>query len=354
MTPRRRLVYIINSFDIGGAEVGMCRLLSELDQNEYDVTVVALSGQSNEIRERIPAWINIIDLSFTDSPSFPAVRDFLGRICSADVIVGSLYHSSIVARMMGLLNWRATIATWQHSERFTSVARKHSYRLTAGLSDVVLADSESVAEMLVEDLGLPRDIVQTVPIAGIDLNEFSPVSHTETTDITVGTVARLMEAKNPWMVLDVAERLADTRITFEIAGGGELYDDLQKAIRERNLTNVALLGRIDNVPSFLATLDIYFQPSRWEGLCITVLEAMAAGLPVVGSDVGGISKNIRDEVNGLLYNPDDTTGFVTGIETLSKSADLRNRLGSCGREYVAQGYTRSNLATAFTEAIGPE
>lgn len=76
--------------------------------------------------------------------------------------------------------------------------------MTGRFSDVVLADSEPVAEMLISDLGLDENLVHTVPLAGIDLEEYTPVTHRDSTEITVETVGRLSEQKNITTVLDVA------------------------------------------------------------------------------------------------------------------------------------------------------
>jgi glycosyltransferase involved in cell wall biosynthesis len=223
--------------------------------------------------------------------------------------------------------------------------------LTAGFSDVVLADSEPVAEMLISDLELDENLVHTVPLAGIDLERYTPVTHCDSTEITVGTIGRLSEQKNITTVLDVAGRFHASNVQFEIAGDGELYEKLQAQIDGRNLTNVSLLGFVTDVPAFIADLDIYFQPSLWEGLCITVLEAMATRLPVVGSDVGGIGRNIEDGESGYLYEPDDVDGFVSGIERLRTNPGLRQRFGDHGREIVGESFTQDVLVREFERAI---
>jgi len=206
--------------------------------------------------------------------------------------------------------------------------------------------------MLISDLGLDRDLVYTVPIAGIDLDQYTSAVHDDTDEVTVGTVGRLSEQKNYSTVLDIAERSGESNIRFEIAGDGELYEELQAEIEERNLTNVTLHGLVDDVPSFLGDLDIYLQPSRWEGLCITVLEAMAAGLPVVGSDVGGIGRNVEQGTSGYLCSSNDVDGFVSAIETLAEDPEHRRRFGERGREIVKNGFTRKVLVREFKSAIG--
>ena len=345
------LVYIINSLETGGAETGMARLLSGLDPEKYDVTVLGLDDHSTSLTDQLPPWVRVVDLRLRSGIGVSNLRELYSSVRTADVIVGSLYHSSMIARLCRVIRPTATIATWHHSNLFGSEVRRSTFRWTAPLSDVILADSDSVAEMLVSDLGLSRDRVHTVPIAGIDLDEYAPKTHGDTDEMVVGTIGRLTEAKNYQMVLDIAERLLGSNINFEIAGDGELYEELQAEIEERDLTNVTLHGFVDDVPAFLEDLDIYLQPSRWEGLCITVLEAMASGLPVVGSNVGGIGRNVEEGISGHLYEPDDIDGFVSGIGILSADPNLRSQFGERGRQMVSNRFTKDVLVAEFETAI---
>ena len=348
---RTELVYIINSLHTGGAEIGMCRLLDGLDQREYDVTVISLDGHSEDLTDQTPPWVRVIDLRLRSGPNVSTLRALYSPIRTADVIVGSLYHSSMVARLAQVVNLDATIATWQHADQFITNFRRRTFRWTAGFSDVILADSEPVAEMLISELGLDSCLVHTVPIAGIDLQEYTPVTHQNSTDITVGTIGRLAKQKNITAVLDVAEQFHDSKVRFEIAGDGELYDELQAQIGERGLSNVSLLGFVENIPSFLANLDIYFQPSLWEGLCITVLEAMAAELPIVGSAVGGIQRTVQHEQTGFLRDPEAVDQFVSDIQTLGDNPTLRSEFGRKGRNIVEHKYTKDVLIEEFETAI---
>ena len=351
MEESTKVVYIINSLEVGGAEFGLCRLLNGLKSQEYDVTVLALNSHSDRLTSKIPPWVRVVDLRLRSGIGVSTIRELYSTVRTADVIVGSLYHSSMLARLCGVLQPNATIATWHHANLFESDLRRLSFKFTSQLSDVVLADSEPVSEMLIADLGLDPNLVHTVPIAGINLDEYTIVEHRDCEEITVGTVGRLSEQKNHKMILDVAEELRDDNFRFEIAGDGELYDTIQEEITERDLHNVTLYGLVEDVPSFLADLDIYFQPSLWEGLCITVLEAMASGLPVVGSGVGGIGRNVEKDSSGFLYEPDNLDGFVSGIETLATDPELRKQFGTRGRAIVKEGFTQDMLVSEFEKAI---
>jgi len=164
-------------------------------------------------------------------------------------------------------------------------------------------------------------------------------------------VGTLSPAKNHDAVLEVASRLADRDIHFAIAGDGKRRKELIEEVAERGLTNISFLGRVDSVPEFLSVVDIYFQPSHYEGLCITVLEAMAAGKPVVASTAGEIPRNVRDGKEGYIADPEDVDAFVDAIEELADDPALRSRIGDSGRERVADRYSREVLVKTFSAVV---
>ncbi|MCU4926475.1 glycosyltransferase family 4 protein [Halobacteria archaeon AArc-dxtr1] len=336
---------------MGGAEVGMCRLLNGLEADKYNVTVIALNGHSEDLTDRIPSWVTVYDLQITDNPSISAIRKLWSTARSADVIVGSLYHSVMIARLSGLLNQKSTIATWQHIEEFKTDNRRKIIGLTNRLSDTVIADSEPVAEMYRSEFEVDEEFVKTVPIAGVRLDNYTPRQHQSRETVVVGSVGRLVPQKNYEALVKIAEELSTEDIVFRIAGDGPKRTEFETMIEDRNLENIEFVGEVTDVPEFLSEVDIYVQPSRWEGLCMTVIEAMAAGLPVVGSTVGGIERNVEEGASGFLYEPHDTTGFRSGIETLAADPDLRTQFGERGRSIVAESFTQEVLVAEFENAI---
>lgn len=345
------LVYIINTLQVGGAEIGMCRLLNGLDEDKYHITVVVLNGRSTGVEDQIPSSVNIVRLYHSPESSLSIGLKFINIVRNADVIVGSLFHSAIAAKLAGIVNPDATVGTWRHNTLFKNKKRKMVFNLTKSLNDVVLADSEAVAKTLITETSVDRSLVHTVPIAGIDMSRYQPVMHDVTATPIVGTVGRLTKQKNHFTILDVAQRLQDTNIRFKIAGDGELREKLEEETERRSLSNVSFRGFVSDVPEFLSGLDIYFQPSYHEGLCITVLEAMATNLPVIGSDVGGISQNITHGRNGYIHDPQNIEAFAASIQKLSSSADLREEVGREARATVENQYTQSDLVEEMVRAI---
>ncbi|QSG05100.1 glycosyltransferase [Halapricum desulfuricans] len=345
-----RITYLINTLGVGGAERGMARLFSGLSPNRFDVTVIGLATRGGGIVDLLPDHVTVIDLGMDSPRDATRLWTVWRELSGTDVLVTSLYHATQVGRVLGTLRRVPVILSWQHNERLDSSLRQRLFGLLSTLDTTVLADSEAAVTGAVES-GVPPEKVHRVPIAGIDLDEYEPVSHGPRDTVTVGTVGRLAAQKNMHAVLDVAASLQNEPLEFRIAGEGPQRDELEKRIRAESIDNVTLEGFVDSVPHFLSGLDVYFQPSVREGLCVTVVEAMAAGLPVVGSAVGGITETVVPGETGMLEEPSSTDAFVDDILELSTDYEMRATYGTAGRERVAEHYSRERLVKEFLEVV---
>lgn len=368
MSEPPKLTYLISGLEIGGAEVGMVRLLDGLPEDELDITVVALDGGERTVVPDIPDHVEVIDLQIENKLFVHKLLPLVPILRETDILLGSIYHAEILARLFDLVMPVDTLLTWAHNTEFKTPIRRWVDRLTIGRCDAILADSEAVVTMLVERQGVDPEKIRVVPIAGLSMDEYDrpavplrsldysviggePLDQVEEDIIVVGTVGTLSSAKNHDAVLEVASRLADRDVHFAIAGDGPRREELIAEVTKRALGNVSFLGRVDSVPEFLSAVDIYFQPSHYEGLCITVLEAMAAGKPVVASTAGEIPRNVRDGTHGYIADPTDIEAFTDAIRRLETDPALRSDFGDAARQRVGDRYSKRLLVDAFLEII---
>ena len=140
---------------------------------------------------------------------------------------------------------------------------------------------------------------------------------------------------------------ADYRAAF--VGEGPLLQEVAATIRERGLTErIDLLGDRGDVPGVLASADVFVLSSRSEGFPVSILEAMAAGLPVVATDVGGVAESVADGETGLLVPPGDPGALAAALDRLLTDSALRLRLGTAGRErarrhFDVAGFRRTHV-----------
>ncbi|WP_313927398.1 glycosyltransferase [Pseudoxanthomonas sp.] len=155
--------------------------------------------------------------------------------------------------------------------------------------------------------------------------------------VVVGTVGRLVELKNQRLLLDAVAQLAPSHpdVVVVLAGDGPLRSELEAFARQCGIAGrVVFTGSRKDIPALLAAFDIFTLPSRTEGLSIALLEACAAGLAVIATDVGGNSEIVRDGATGYLVPSDDAVSLHAALDTLLLSPSDRRRLGDAARAWV--------------------
>ncbi len=138
---------------------------------------------------------------------------------------------------------------------------------------------------------------------------------------------------------------------FVLVGGGDLRRELEQHRHDLGLDEtVTFTGLLTNAASrALPSFDIYFQPSLWEAMSISILEAMAAGKSVVSTDVGEAPHLIEHGTEGFLYKPRDVEGMASAILVLAQDALLRRVTGEAAARKVAQRFTVDHMTRAYEE-----
>jgi len=232
-------------------------------------------------------------------------------------------------------------------------------------ADAVTAVCGAVADSLVRDYGVPRTRVRVVP-NGADLPdelEERPAARKLRDRMGVGMfkplwvcVGRLEEQKGHAVLLEALAEIKRRGLDFvvAIAGDGSLRAALEKKTHELGLeSRVHFLGQVDSVGPVLLAADAVVLPSRWEGLPLTLLEALARSRAVVASRVGGIPEVIEDGVHGRLVPPGDAAALAAVLEDFHKKPDAAQRLGAEGAERVRIEFTWPRVVESF-EAVYDE
>lgn len=203
--------------------------------------------------------------------------------------------------------------------------------------------------------GRPRGHV--VPL-GIDLDRFGSAKPALRQEASlVGHVARLAEQKGQRYLLEAAAlvvaRRPDTR--FVLVGDGELRDELEAQARSLGLgDHVQFTGARADVPELLASFDVFAFPSLFEGFCVAVIEAQAAGVPVVATPVGGIRETVVHGETGLLVPPRDPAALAEAIVRLLDSPDEARRLAGEARRQVRERFSETRMVEETLTLYGRE
>lgn len=174
----------------------------------------------------------------------------------------------------------------------------------------------------------------------------------------IGAVANFRKNKNHIFLLKAFEALAESRkdVKLLLIGQGFKHDpenseeDLRRFVNESGMSEkVLFLGYREDIPELLSVMDAFCLTSYKEGLPISLIEAMAAGLPVIGTEVEGIREVIEDGKNGLLVKPDDVEGLKKALSTLLLDRALRARLGEVSRATAERVYSFKNCLESYED-----
>lgn len=196
-----------------------------------------------------------------------------------------------------------------------------------------VAISNKVKSILINSLNLNPEKIATI-YNGIDLNKFKINRKNNSEVKKIISIGRLTKAKdypNLFRALDkLILKLNKQNIplpSVNIAGTGELEKELKTLISKMNLDNiVSFLGLRQDIPELLKESDIYVMSSEWEGLSISLIEALASGIPIVATNAGSNNEVIENNVSGIIVPIKDPEALAEGIYNLIINKDLRDRL----------------------------
>lgn len=229
------------------------------------------------------------------------------------------------------------------------------FRVITNGADIVITLSRLSREKALK-LGANPNKVVVLP-NGVDLNLFYPSNELRPAEdrferLTVVYVGRISAAKGVFVMLGAAKKLSDKygdRFSFLFAGDGPDRTIMQDFIQNAKLSNVTLLGHVNNVRELLTNSDLFVLPSLYEGLPLSLLEAMACKIPVVVTSVGDIPALINNGQNGVLVPPRDVGSLVHALEKLADDDSYRKKLAENAYEIIKKNYSLERMVNQLKE-----
>ena len=233
-------------------------------------------------------------------------------------------------------------------------------RHAIGQADCFTTVSEDLKRFFIDEVGIAADAA-TVVHSGVDIEKFKPDKDRKHLAEILGmgdsknfilSVGRLTEAKDHTTFLEAIALLKDWGLKprAAIVGDGELRSMIEGEIARRGLGgNVHMLGSRTDVDRLLSGARVFVQHSQREGFPVSILEAMATGLPVVSTRVGAVSEVIRDGCNGFLVPPKNPNELANAIAMILKNESIGNNLGRQARKTIEIEFSLEKTVEKFSE-----
>jgi sugar transferase (PEP-CTERM/EpsH1 system associated) len=348
-----RILYFSHSLGIGGLEVLLLELARRVDRKRFATAMCVMESGGGLEKEFLAAGIPVFHCSKKEGKDvFLPLR--LARLMRREE-TAILHSNNYSPWIYGVLARKLVRGVRQVHTEHSNVDEGRSVALwaerqAARSTQALVADAGIVRAVLESRAGIPSRRVEVV-YNGVDVDRYRPREEgsRDQLRITVGIVARLVPVKNHALLLRAFKEVRDggpAGVRLLVVGDGPLREELEALARSLELgDSVRFLGFRRDIPEILRSLDVFVLCSNSEGHSLTLLEAMASGLPVVATDVGGNGEVVREGVNGSLVPPGDTGALAAALKELIAEPERARALGRAGRQDVERRFS----LTAMTE-----
>ncbi len=347
---------------LGGGERILLRLAALLPQHGYRVSILTFSAHPESAGLKSPPCpIYLLPLQRTyDITAVRAALDLRRFLRQQQIqIVQTFFESSDLWAGFVTKAMSDAKLIWSRRDMGILRTRKHqiAYRILASAPDRVFAVSDQVRQHCIEVDRIDPARVQTI-YNGLDLAHWNTASKPARApgEFVVATVGNIRRVKGHDVFIKAAASIVPhfPNVSFSLAGDvlePAYFVELQTLVRDLNLSgHFHFAGGVTNLREYLSAADIFVLPSRSEGFSNAIVEAMAASLPVVATNVGGNAEAVEDNVCGFVVPSDDPAALSEAITRLLSDPPRAREMGAAGAELAAERFTTEAMMNRITSA----
>ncbi len=348
-----RILRIIPSLEMGGVERTLTSILPRLDKKKYKVYLCCLFK-----RDKLADTMEFLGIPIIKF-RMRARLDFDGKYMAGilrlahlmkkmriDIVHTHLYRANLVGRIAAKLAGVPIIIANEHNiDSWKKFPQRLSDRALAGITNKIIVVSDAVKDFYVNKIGIPEHKIITI-YNGVDISKFQTYVNInkkkeefeiKPDEKIITIIGRLHQQKGHVYFLKAAQIIGKKKpnVKFLIVGDGSLEKQLRSMSEDLGISkNVIFAGLRENIPQILAMSDISVLASLREGFSITVLESMAAGKPVIVTDVGGNSEVVEHWKTGFVIQPRSPEDLASYSLNLINNQELAIKMGQEAKKRV--------------------
>ncbi|MBI5788300.1 MAG: glycosyltransferase [Candidatus Schekmanbacteria bacterium] len=347
------MLYIIGDLAHGGAEKHLVHVLKNLNRTKFEPSVACFRKIGQYLPQVEALNIPVINLGVRKVYNFQGISKILSfskfvKEQKIDIIHAYLYKANIFGTLVAKNVGIPVIISNRNVNSLMRFREKLIHKKISALADKITAVSDEVKSQDLE-LGIPADKIITI-YNGVEIPNRQLVDipnkkrelGLNSDDVVIGTVANLAPRKGHKYLLEAAAKIIAVKpsVKFLLIGDGGLKQELLETARNLKLgKNVIFAGHREDVAELLAVMDIFVLPSLGEGMSNALLEAMAAGLPCVATNVGGNPEVVQDGVTGFIVPPKEPDKIAEAVCRLLADKQMALALGMKGKKRVMSKFT---------------
>ena len=362
------IAHVIFRLDIGGLENGLVNLINRTPPHEFRHAIICVTCATS-FRQRIKTDDVIIsELHKKPGKDIAIYWRFLQELrkLRPDVVHTRNVNTMEFHLIAALAGVRARIHGEHGWDMHDLHGRNRKYRILRKMLrrfvNQFIVVSEDLCNYLISTIRVPAEKIVLI-YNGVDTRNFRPrmkpnaaalAPESDDSPIVIGTIGRMQEVKNQRLLAEAFAVLVndnpDRRNNFRllIIGDGPLRQELVRKLAMANAAELCSMpGACDNIAQLLSGIDIFVLPSKNEGISNTILEAMATGLPVVATRVGGNSEIVQDGVTGTLVKVDDVAEMSLAILDYVDNPEKRRSHGDAGRRRVERHFSLDSMVSRY-------
>lgn len=330
----KKIAFLIGYLNVGGAEQLLTNIAINIDKNQYEPIVITIKGLGPLEEKLVNNDIKVYCLAGKRKVSLKVMIN-LYRILKEEKIdiinshsFNGQFFGAICGKLLNIKTYNTEHTVFENIAFHQRILKK----FLAKINTKIIACSEAVYDSLIEH-NIYNDKNMIIIDNGVDINMYSKRNAQNIVylknklriegKLVLITVGSIREEKNHLQFLNLLKDINNKNIVWIVVGDGYKRNDLENEIKNNNMQDtVILLGNKHDVWNYLSIADIFVLPSKYEGLSLAMLEAMACGLATICTDVGSNSKVIENGVNGYIIKLNEFKQFEDKIKYLYNNENI--------------------------------